>query len=618
MRAARIRADRKIDVAAGYLRKTALQEYKRLRERNDEELSWEEFKYVLLKRFDYTESTESVVTRLCKIKQDGNLEEYINSFTYTLSRGKVSEDVAVGLFTNGLIAELASELQYRRPKSLNETIHIVNDYARIKLGMKYGQSKQASANYVSNRSNNCYECGKPGHYARDCWARNNWQRQDRRTSSYNETYSERDESPCSDDDTSILEQINEQLKQIAEQCDGSFGKPHIERKAYKTRQEPQKWRNQVAFDERQSSTERSSQEHDSEHEVPQERPIRKAKRKHEDKMQFALSDEEPSWRSTRASYLYAANNCAVKKSPLFKVKALFNGLETEAILDTGAAVTLISEELLEALDINVDSSNPTEILMANSSKVTAVGITEPITVEVSDSKAVISALVMPMKHSQILLGMDWFHASGASICPKDRSLQFVKAKPRCSAANVAELRDTEQGIVKQTADHEYLQRIVSERVEVYSAATSDKAFLTEQSELKRKQESIASKDIKVRHVQQINEKKQLKFTVRQMQQPKKRPIADKKATRQIEQQVDTNAEVKAANPEVKAIGESLHLIRKILKKRQFTPKRTRFKEKQNVSTRNSSTQTKSKTRKANEFCSKFFYFANFAVCIAQR
>jgi hypothetical protein len=70
MRAARISVDRKIDVAAGYLRKTALQEYKRLREHNDGEFSWEEFKYVLLKRYDYTGSTDSVVTRLCKIEQD--------------------------------------------------------------------------------------------------------------------------------------------------------------------------------------------------------------------------------------------------------------------------------------------------------------------------------------------------------------------------------------------------------------------------------------------------------------------------------------------------------------------------------------------------------------------
>jgi hypothetical protein len=59
-----------------------------------------------------------------------------------------------------------------------------------------------------------------------------------------------------------------------------------------------------------------------------------------------------------------------------------------------------------------------------------VGITEPITVEVSDSKAVINALVMPMKHSKILLGMDWLDASGTSICPKDRSQHFIKANQK--------------------------------------------------------------------------------------------------------------------------------------------------------------------------------------------
>jgi hypothetical protein len=54
---------------------------------------------------------------------------------------------------------------------------------------------------------------------------------------------------------------------------------------------------------------------------------------------------------------------------------MFNGLETEAILDTVAAVMLISEKLVKALNIKVDSTNPTETVMANSSKVTAVGIT---------------------------------------------------------------------------------------------------------------------------------------------------------------------------------------------------------------------------------------------------
>jgi hypothetical protein len=43
-----------------------------------------------------------------------------------MSRDKVPEDVVEGLSTNSLIAELASEVQYIRPKSLNKAIHIVN------------------------------------------------------------------------------------------------------------------------------------------------------------------------------------------------------------------------------------------------------------------------------------------------------------------------------------------------------------------------------------------------------------------------------------------------------------------------------------------------------------
>jgi hypothetical protein len=41
-------------------------------------------------------------------------------------------------------------------------------------------------------------------------------------------YSESDESQSSDDDTRILEEIKEQLKQIADNCDGSLGKPQTE------------------------------------------------------------------------------------------------------------------------------------------------------------------------------------------------------------------------------------------------------------------------------------------------------------------------------------------------------------------------------------------------------
>jgi hypothetical protein len=160
-----------------------------LRESRDDELSWEEFKSILLKRFGYVESTDSVVSRLCKLKQDESLEEFINKFTYTLSRAKVADEVAIGLFTNGLIVELANEVQYRRPGSLSEAIQIVIDYSRIKMGVSFGQTPLADVNYANSREDGCYKCGTLGHFARDCRKKHNWHYNEQQSVPYNRPYS---------------------------------------------------------------------------------------------------------------------------------------------------------------------------------------------------------------------------------------------------------------------------------------------------------------------------------------------------------------------------------------------------------------------------------------------
>jgi predicted aspartyl protease len=241
-------------------------------------------------------------------------------------------------------------------------------------------------------------------------------------------------------------------------------------------------------------------------EQPEERVIRKARRRHDEKMQLDVSDEEFGTRKpAESSYIYAANNCSVKKYPLFRVKALFNGLETEAILDTGASITLIPEKFLEPLDISVDSSTTTELIMANNCKVDAVGTTEPITIEVNESSTVIKALVMPVKHSQILLGMDWFNTSGAMICPKENSLRFMKAKPRISEAKVAELENTAlQDIINKEATRNYLEileDIGSGPVEVYSVK-HDAKQTAKSSQMAKEKEQKADRDVQTTSVLQ--------------------------------------------------------------------------------------------------------------------
>jgi hypothetical protein len=48
---------------------------------------------------------------------------------------------------------------------------------------------------------------------------------------------------------------------------------------------------------------------------------------------------------------------------------------------------------------------------------------------IENTNAIHIAINRHTDETQILLGMDLFDASGASICPKDRSLHFIKAKP---------------------------------------------------------------------------------------------------------------------------------------------------------------------------------------------
>jgi hypothetical protein len=60
IKAAGIQDDRKVMVAAGYLRDNALQAFKQL-QRGYGELSWSEFKKEFLKRFSITQTNEAIV-----------------------------------------------------------------------------------------------------------------------------------------------------------------------------------------------------------------------------------------------------------------------------------------------------------------------------------------------------------------------------------------------------------------------------------------------------------------------------------------------------------------------------------------------------------------------------
>jgi hypothetical protein len=138
LNAAGIEGVRQVIVAAGYLRENAQQVYRQICSKF-KFLDWETFKCEMKARFEYSESTEVLVGKLCALKQEGGVEEFIEKFTYIANRGDLDDAVAVGLFVKGLAPELAGETRYKKPKTLNAAIHVVLDFVQVKLGQKIGQ-----------------------------------------------------------------------------------------------------------------------------------------------------------------------------------------------------------------------------------------------------------------------------------------------------------------------------------------------------------------------------------------------------------------------------------------------------------------------------------------------
>ena len=222
----------------------------------------------------------------------------------------------------------------------------------------------------------------------------------------------------------ILKEISAQLKLIGEKCArGSDSKRDDKRKAYiNSRGPPTRTENRhsthVTYESEKTDNENKRSE----------RQFKKAKRRHDDESQ-SESDEsmEQERKQAEASYIYVVEHLPkqFKRQPLFKVSAIFNGVETEAILDTGASISVITEELANAMDLAVDTSKADILTLADNSKVRSAGITENFSIEVNESKASINAIVLPIKQSPVLLGMDWFHATGASLCPREGTLEFI-------------------------------------------------------------------------------------------------------------------------------------------------------------------------------------------------
>ena len=87
-----------------------------------------------------------------------------------------------------------------------------------------------------------------------------------------------------------------------------------------------------------------------------------------------------------------------------------NNNDTVAILDSGAAVSILSHDMAKKIGCNIGKNSITSITSINSDKQQSLGIAKNVTVEANGCKSSVNFVVMNQPPTPVLLGINWFHS----------------------------------------------------------------------------------------------------------------------------------------------------------------------------------------------------------------
>ncbi len=93
------------------------------------------------------------------------------------------------------------------------------------------------------------------------------------------------------------------------------------------------------------------------------------------------------------------------------------------ILDSAASVSMISEVTARHYGFSILPSNKC-IKSANNTVTAVVGTTDLVTVDIQGHSCQQTFVVLDHDDHEVLLGLDWFMATGASLHPKSHTLHF--------------------------------------------------------------------------------------------------------------------------------------------------------------------------------------------------
>ena len=120
-----------------------------------------------------------------------------------------------------------------------------------------------------------------------------------------------------------------------------------------------------------------------------------------------------------SAYLYEeAKNANLVQSPTHSTSVKCNirlrNRPYQAIIDSGAAISMIAYQTVKELDLKIEQASTSLIVTATGASVRPLGIIKDLPVEIEGVTIPITVEVVPATSYSLLLGNDWSKKVGAS------------------------------------------------------------------------------------------------------------------------------------------------------------------------------------------------------------
>ena len=104
-----------------------------------------------------------------------------------------------------------------------------------------------------------------------------------------------------------------------------------------------------------------------------------------------------------------------KKTTAMRCHIRIRGNPVVAILDSGAAVSIITAKLMRKLGLQIEKPSKTIVVIANRNRTKALEIIPDVKITIQDIIISINLQVIESMNETLLLGTDWFNKSRAKL-----------------------------------------------------------------------------------------------------------------------------------------------------------------------------------------------------------